>query len=193
MEATTKRELTMWQRLGIGTVVVAAAALAAFLYYSPFIALRAMQSAIERRDAPALADYVDFPALRENLKNTFTAKLMAGDGSGKDSGMNAMVAAFGSVLIGKLVDAMITPEGLAELMRGKPLGAAKAGASGKKATAPATSDTRRPEMEQTWRYETWNRVVVSTRERGSASPAASLVLERHGLANWKLTGFRFPE
>jgi hypothetical protein len=193
MDATIEDSRSLWPRLGIAAVVLALVALGAVLYYSPLIAIRNMQQAIDRRDAAAVADYVDFPALRENLKNTFTAKLMAGDGSGKDSGMSAMVAAFGSLLIGKLVDAMITPEGLAEMMRGKPLGAAKAGALGKKETVPAASDKARPEMEQTWHYETWNRVVVSTKERGSTSPAAGLVLERQGLANWRLTGFRFPE
>jgi hypothetical protein len=193
MDATTNYSPSLWPRLGIATVVLAVVALGAVLYYSPLIAIRNMQQAIERRDAAAVADYVDFPALRDNLKNTFTAKLVAGEGSGKDAGVNAMVAAFGSLFIGTLVDAMITPEGLAEVMRGKPLGAAKAGALGKKKAAPVASEKARPEMEQTWHYETWNRVLVSTRERGSTTPAVGLVLERQGLANWRLTGFRFPE
>jgi len=193
MDSTNMDRPSLWQPLGIGVAVLVAVALAVVLYYSPLIALHNMQQAVERRDAAALADYVDFPALRENLKNTFNAKLMAGEGSGKTTGLDAMAAAFGSLVIGKLVDAMITPEGLAEAMRGKPLGAAKkVGAKGK-GRAPAKNEEPKPDLERTWHYETWNRVVVSTKERGSTSPPVGLVLERHGLADWKLTGIRLPE
>lgn len=194
-----QRSARPWQKLVVVAIVLAACVLAAVLYYSPVMAMRNMQQAIDRGDGAALADYVDFPALRENLKNTFTAKLMVGDGKEKQDGMNAMVAAFGSMVIGKMVDMMITPEGLAQVMRGKqpskdrPEAKAGKGKPGRQ-TAPAEDATRaRKEVEREWRYESWNRVVVSTREKGSDEPPLALVLQRHGLAEWKLAGIRLPD
>lgn len=199
MPADYEQRARLWPKLVAVALVITAGVLAAYLYYSPVMAMRSMQRAIERGDAAALADYVDFPALRENLKNTFTAKLMAGDGKDKQDGMNALVAAFGSLVIGKMVDMMITPEGLAQMMRGekpnKDRTAAKAGQKkpgrAKVPTEPAT--TGKQEVERDWRYESWNRVVVSAKEKGSDEGPVGLVLQRQGLAAWKLVGIRLPD
>lgn len=193
------RSAERWQTFVVVAIVVAVGVLAGFLYFSPVVAMRNMQQAIDRGDGAALADYVDFPALRENLKNTFTAKLLVGDGKEKQDGMNAMAAAFGSLVIGKMVDMMVTPEGLALVMRGekpskdrsevKP-GKAKPG----KARAPAETATKSvKEVERNWQYESWNRVVISAKEKGSDEPPIGLVMQRYGLADWKLVGIRIPD
>ncbi|HKT63637.1 DUF2939 domain-containing protein [Burkholderia sp. 22313] len=104
-------------------VVLAVAALVAigYAYASPYVALGRLKSAIDARDAQAVSEYVDFPSLRISLKQQVTAELMRRiDAVKKDNPFAVIGALIGSALIGPLVDAYATPEGVAALMSGIP-------------------------------------------------------------------------
>jgi hypothetical protein len=53
----------------IGVVVSALVFLAAYLFISPWLTVHQMRSAAELRNAEALAEHVDFPSLRQSLKD----------------------------------------------------------------------------------------------------------------------------
>nr|WP_247682289.1 DUF2939 domain-containing protein [Burkholderia sp. Tr-862] len=104
-------------------VVLAVAVLAAvgYAYASPYVALGRLKSAIDARDAQAVSEYVDFPSLRISLKQQVTEELMRRiDAVKKDNPFAVIGALIGSALIGPLVDAYATPEGVAALMSGIP-------------------------------------------------------------------------
>jgi hypothetical protein len=77
--------------------------------------------AIETGNGELLADHVDFPAVRESLKKQVRAALAApaaaeserGDGPLPESGF---VSALRSGMAGRMVDGLVTPEGIAALM-----------------------------------------------------------------------------
>ncbi|AOJ62536.1 hypothetical protein WJ32_08730 [Burkholderia ubonensis] len=104
-------------------VVLAAVAIAAigYAYASPYVALGRLKSAIDARDAQAVSEYVDFPSLRISLKQQVTDELMRRIDTKRQNNPFAVIGALiGSALIGPLVDAYATPEGVAALMSGLP-------------------------------------------------------------------------
>ncbi|MDS0862361.1 DUF2939 domain-containing protein [Burkholderia pseudomultivorans] len=102
----------------MAVVVVAAIG---YAYASPYIALDRLKSAVDARDAQAVSEYVDFPSLRISLKQQVTEELMRRiDAVKKDNPFAVIGALIGSALMGPLVDAYATPEGVAALMSGLP-------------------------------------------------------------------------
>ncbi|PCE26519.1 DUF2939 domain-containing protein [Burkholderia ubonensis] len=104
--------------VGLAAVVIAAIG---YAYASPYVALGRLKSAIDARDAQAVSEYVDFPSLRISLKQQVTDELMRRIDAKRQSNPFAVIGALiGSALIGPLVDAYATPEGVAALMSGLP-------------------------------------------------------------------------
>ena len=104
--------------VALAVVVIAAIG---YAYASPYVALGRLKSAIDARDAQAVSEYVDFPSLRISLKQQVTEALMRRIDSVKKNNPFAVIGALiGSALIGPLVDAYATPEGVAALMSGIP-------------------------------------------------------------------------
>ncbi|HIC7207530.1 DUF2939 domain-containing protein [Burkholderia stabilis] len=112
-----------WRLKPLLIVVLAIVVVAAigYAYASPYVALGRLKSAIDARDAQAISEYVDFPSLRISLKQQVTEELMRRIDAVKKNNPLAMIGALiGSALIGPLVDAYATPEGVAALMSGLP-------------------------------------------------------------------------
>jgi hypothetical protein len=102
-------------------IVVALIAALGFAYASPYIALNNLKRAADARDAQTVNRYVDFPALRESLKQQVTGLLTRRlDSHGNGNPLAAIGAMIGVALIGPLVDAYATPDGVAALLNGMP-------------------------------------------------------------------------
>ncbi|SDC10440.1 DUF2939 domain-containing protein [Acinetobacter boissieri] len=90
-----------------------------YIYVSPYIMLNNLKSAINANDSAKVASYVDFPSVRQNLKaqmNTYLTKQM--DPS-KHEGMEGLGQMFALVMVDKITDLVVTPEGLTLMMQGK--------------------------------------------------------------------------
>lgn len=100
-------------------LIVAVIAAISYAYASPYIALNRLKAAIDARDSHAVSEYVDFPSLRISLKQQITNELMRRiDAKRPDNDPLAAIGALiGSALIGPLVDAYATPDGVAALRR----------------------------------------------------------------------------
>lgn len=92
-------------------------AIAAWYWMSPYFAVAGLRNAAVKSDTAALNERVDFPLFRADIKEQFST-LLAGEMSENLKGNP--FAAFGMALAAKLtdvlVDAMITPSGLAALI-----------------------------------------------------------------------------
>lgn len=120
MTESSGRTLRLKPLLIVALAVVVIAAIG-YAYASPYVALGRLKSAIDARDAQAVSEYVDFPSLRISLKQQVTEELMRRIDSVKKNNPFAVIGALiGSALIGPLVDAYATPEGVAALMSGIP-------------------------------------------------------------------------
>lgn len=155
-----------------------------WLFFTPHLAVSGMKSAAEGRDAAKLSSYVNFPALKESLKATFNAKL-ASDVTKKDDGspFTALGAAMAAAFINPMIDALVTPESLAMMMKGdKPQ-------PGKSGTQSPQSDSS---ADTSMSYESFNRFVVSVKKKGETGEPVHLVFDRDGLFSWKLSAIRMP-
>lgn len=144
---------------------------------SPYYTLNQMRDAAKAKDSEALASYVDFPALREDMKSELTAQVMAK--SKKDeSGFGKLGEMFAHAMVDKLIDGMVSPAGLRVMFAGADV----ADGPNQSPMQMSVDDIR---VEHTG---------LSTFRLHSAKPndeKAVLVFHREGLG-WKLSGVDLP-
>ncbi|TDY26385.1 DUF2939 family protein [Paraburkholderia sp. BL6665CI2N2] len=197
----------------IVSVVIAALG---FAYASPYIALNNLKRAADARDAQTVNQYVDFPALRESLKEQVAGLLTRRLGAHSNGNPLAAIGAMiGVALIGPLVDAYATPDGVAALLNGMPprgdpgerppAPPAANNPSDAAATAPApaappagnaangNANTTPPQPPQTTAgYRGLNEFVV-TYQHGAGDARYSAIFRREGIFTWKLAAVNLNE
>ncbi|MFM0357631.1 DUF2939 domain-containing protein [Paraburkholderia nemoris] len=213
MAVLTRTKRSAARPLIVTLIVIVVIAALGFCYASPYMALNTLKRAADARDAQTVNEYVDFPALRESLKQQVTGLLTRRlDGQGNGNPLAAIGAMIGVALIGPLVDAYATPDGVAALLNGMPprgnpgerppvpAGAgnppaataaapepapAVAGNNGNSATPPQPPQT-------TAGYRGLNEFVVSY-QHGAGDARYSAILRREGLFTWKLAAVNLNE
>lgn len=162
--------------------------MAAILVYGaagPWLVLHSLRNAVEHRDAAGLNSLVDYPALRENLKDHFRqglSRTLAEEGDSSAAGAMSLYLADG--MVSGLVDMAVTPEGLSRMMTGAPPVPGETEASRNPGMAPREAwfaETRS-------RYEGTSRFLLTVRDKEGRE--LQFVLDRAGLA-WRLTDIRF--
>ncbi|MFM0336460.1 DUF2939 domain-containing protein [Paraburkholderia fungorum] len=220
MAVSTRKERSVTRPLIVTLIVIVVIAALGFGYASPYIALNNLKRAADARDAQTVNQYVDFPALRESLKQQVTGLLtrrLAVHGNGNP--LAAIGAMIGVALIGPLVDAYATPDGVAALLNGVP----PRGDPGERPPAPPAanappnappdaaapapvpappaagttsgdgSNTAPPQPPQTTAgYRGLNEFVV-TYQHGAGDARYSAILQREGLFTWKLAAVNLNE
>lgn len=193
-------------------VVAAAVAIAAYWYWSPFLAVRQLQSAAEKRDADAFNQHVDYPELRASIKSQYSGRLADKFGNAADSGKDfaKLGAAFenfiGKAVVSPMVDALVRPE---TLMRAMQVGLFSETVTdelpnetpAQSAVNPGTPNSVEPEYKNgkvKWTYERQGVDKVTAYVTARMRPdeqnqnKLGLVLHRSGFATWKLTEVRLP-
>ncbi len=161
-----------------------------WLYFTPYLALRKIQAAAERGDAETLNEMVDFPAFRESVKQGVRTAVSR-EISPNERSSNPFAAIGGMIagaLVGPMVDAFVTPEGIAALTNGiRP--DSDGGRDGNSDGGGRTIDA---DVKITREYEGVDRFVVHFVDEKSGKERVALVMHRDGLADWKLSGVRLP-
>jgi hypothetical protein len=155
----------------------AAAAAIAYLIASPYIALHQMKHAVQTRDGEALAEFIDFPSVRESIKEQFRAMVVqkATDEATAGNGFAALGAALAGSMVDGMIDGAVTSANLTKLMDG----AERKGVIG----APLDNATAR--------YASWNKFIVTVKP--GTPEEGRFILRRSGLAEWNLTEVRLPK
>jgi hypothetical protein len=104
----------------------------------PFYSVLALMSAVREKDAVRVEPKVDWPSLRQGLRDDLNALMLlqarrSSGGSGTDAMAAGILAALGPAMVNSMVDAYVTPSGLAALFAGEQPAAPSPGA------APATT------------------------------------------------------
>ncbi|MEX0139305.1 DUF2939 domain-containing protein [Massilia sp. LMS1-1-1.1] len=174
-------------RLHLKKITIAAAvavvAIAATAYASPYYALHQIKAALAERNAEALAEHVDFPALRASVKTqleTGMARSIAAT-AGSDNPLAALGQSIASAMLGKMVDTMVSPAGVVALVN-KSAVSPQADAN---TNADAPADGAQKKAGYSAGYAGLNTFVVRAKD-GNAQEGA-LVLLRHGVWGWKLS------
>jgi Protein of unknown function (DUF2939) len=147
-----------------------------WFYASPGWTLSAMRDAANAKDFAALSAHVDYPALREDMKSEFAAA-MAAQGSKDGGALGGVGAAIGMAIANKMIDGLISPEGIRIMF-------AAAGAAGGKPPASLGGKGDDFTIERSGLSEF--KVV----QKGDGDKP-QMVFRRDGLS-WKLSGIDLP-
>lgn len=167
--------------------IPAGVAVFAFGYWaaSPYIAAHKIKQAAEQKDAEALAEYVDFPSVRQSLKEQIKAAAMKEYSKDKEL-MENPFAALGigllNVAVDQMIDAAVTPAGVAQLSTA---GIPKIDLqSGKVSNTTAATKDGSIIQDSSMSYESLDKFSIKIKDK--AGVEGKLVLRREGLFSWKL-------
>ncbi len=170
--------------IGASAIVGVATIVGGGVYYSPYLTLNKMRNATENQNVDALAKEINFPELRGSIKESVKAQVLkqiAGSDSGTSAGKLSilkMTPELVEKMVSPVVDKLVTPAGLEQLLDNKVPGA-------KIDLANLDRDIAKSDIQMG--YESIDRFVVHITDKVDRSKDVSLILKRDGLA-WKLAG-----
>ncbi len=158
-------------------VVVLIAAGATWYFASPAYTLSQMKAAAEENDSDAFASYIDFPALREDMKAELMAQIMI-QAQKDTSGFGGLGMALGSAMVGPMIDGMISPAGVRAMFISK-----------RNQSNPPNKAMGALQVEESPIIERrgFSEFLVTSKGK----PGSGMVFKRHGLG-WKLSGVDLP-
>jgi hypothetical protein len=152
-------------------VLLAAAAVAYF--YLPYHTTEKLEQALRTADKAELERLIDFPAVQQSIKDQLKAKLDSAITASKARGVPPAAGGIGSTVAGsmvdKLIDSMVTPEGLTNLL---------------KINAKANAKTSFELREKAW---------VSPREFTARTEDRSILRFRFGSGGWRVVSMEMSE
>lgn len=160
----------------VAAVLVLLIVAAAWWYASPIWTLRAMRDAAKDHDPARLSAYVDYPALREDLKADLGRYVMseAAKRSGDAGKLSAVIA---TAFLGPIVDAAVSPEGVEAML-------AVQNRKDSQAPRPVPASAGNDPVIDRDGFD-------SFRVHGKDASKGALVFHRSGLG-WKLVGVDLP-
>ncbi len=174
------------QRLGILLAsVIGSMICGGGLYASPYFSLYQMNQAVERNDLQSFSSHIDFPALRESIKTNLRTILAQESSRQSNPIMEMLGTVMNGFVLDPVVDAVVTPSGIAALLQGQQL---QLGEKGEKAQFSQKANA----VEVTTKYESLNQFAVSIQPKDDAASTVTLLLSRDGL-DWKISGVRLPK
>lgn len=170
-------------------IIIILAALIIYVAAGPFITIHQIKAGIDAQDPEKLSENIDFPALRSNLKEQFNAAFIKESVNELEGNpFAAMAMGLASQLVNNLVDAFITPSGLAALMAGKKPAIPDDIEGGQSTQKPKVQKT---ELFKNARYSFDGFSKFSARIADENGKEIRFVFTRDGLS-WKLTNIIIP-
>jgi len=158
-----------------------------YYYASPYLVLNSIKTAAKAEDSEKLSAYIDYPSVRESFKAQMNA-YMVKDLAAKDSnGWEALGAMIATTMVDKIVDAVITPEGMTLMLQGKDF------RDSLKHSSEESSDQSSPNQEKldySTRYLSMNLFEV-TLNNPDSDRQLKVIMERDGLS-WKVKKIVVP-
>ncbi len=174
----------MTRKIVFGLAVAAVAVFVLAWAAAPVFAAQALIRAAKAGDADRIEQLVDFPALRESLKDELNAELtaqMRRDPRMAESQLGGLGMMLAPMLLSGAIDATVTPEVVAQMV------------TTAEAPDPTVRDRPEPgdaadadEIHQAWGYRSFDEFAVTLTDRDHPDRKLALILERRGLFAWKL-------
>lgn len=174
----------MNKKLVVGVAGAALAALIVAWAIAPMVAAQSLIRAAKAGDAAKLETLVDFPSLRESLKEELNAEVLArvrNDPRLKESGLGGIGMMLAPMLLSGAIDTVVTPQVVATMVR--------------EGEAPDPTDAPDPapkaggdgdDIHQAWGYRDVNTFAVTLTRRDEPNKRLALLMDRRGLFSWKL-------
>lgn len=156
---------------------------AIYIFFSPYITVNNMKSAAENHDGEALSEYIDFPSVRQSMKdqiNVMVTKRMVEDEEIKGNPFAALGVALVGAMVDRVVDVYVTPAGITQIMAGRK-------------PQPEENSEIAPDREllagASMSYDSFDKFVVMI--NGADGENGKFILRRRGIG-WKLTEIIIP-
>ena len=163
-------------KIGLGIAIAFILALLAWLFIAPVLSAQELQRALRDNDPAAIQNLVNFPALRENLRGTLGANLAGQANKSTLEPGGIFGAALAGLMMGPIVDALVTPAGLSALFKG--------GTGTFTGQAPGS-------IRVSSGLQALNRYAITLTDVDNPASVVTLVLMPNGL-QWQLTAISFP-
>lgn len=172
------------KRGGLLRTMALAAVLAGtgYVIASPYIVVNSIRDAADRRDSVALAEHIDFPVLRENVKQQFTATINESLAAELEGNPFASAgAALATTIVNAMIDTVMTPNGLMLIMNGED----PSEIINKQVPTQYEPSEAAAEPDVSMGYLDLNRFSIAI--DNETGEQARLILHRHGLVDWKIS------
>lgn len=155
-----------------------------------------MQEAAESKNGEKLAGHVNFPRLREALKARLNSKLSARvSKEAQTHPLSGLSTALVAKMVDPLIEKMVTPNSLMAVFNGN-TSALPLGRPQRKEQDPGKNGEEAKSQESiqevSMSYESFNRFTASVKKRDSNDAPITLLMQREGIASWKLIDIDFP-
>nr|WP_228719633.1 DUF2939 domain-containing protein [Acinetobacter baumannii]UMW89928.1 Unknown (DUF2939-domain) [Acinetobacter baumannii] len=171
----------------IGALITVIVVLVGGYYYaSPYIVLNSIKSAAQAGDSEKVSAYIDYSSVRQSFKDQMNAYMVKDLASKDTDGWEALGTMIATTMIDKMVDAVVTPEGMTLMLQGKDF---------KESLKPHTEQssdqtTSKEKLDYSTRYLSMNLFEVTLKNPNN-DKQLKVIMERDGLS-WKVKKFVIP-
>jgi hypothetical protein len=176
----------------IGVLVVLVLIAAAAVYVgSPFYAFQQLKQAAQSGDRERLEAMVDFPAVREDLKRQVDSKAtkLARSAEGVGYPIAAILGKLGSAFGDKAIDKLVTPEAITTMVQYGQTPRDRR----KSDQAKDDAQAKTPGTKVSGGYLSPDRFRFRVSPADEPDRGVDLIMERHGLASWRLEAIELPK
>ena len=169
--------------IAIMTIIVL---IGGYFYASPYLALNSIKGAVKSGDSEKVSAYIDFDSVRQSFKSQMNAYMVKEMGSKDTNGFEAFGTMMASAMVDKMVDAIVTPEGMTLMLQGKNVKESLAGNSGD----TKDSESKDHQLDYSTRYLSMNKFEVTLKRKDNGKEL-KVIMERDGLS-WVIKKFVIP-
>lgn len=157
-----------------------------YFYASPYLVLNSIKGAVKSGDSEKVSAYIDFDSVRQSFKSQMNAYMVKEIGSKDTNGFEAFGTMMASAMVDKMVDAVVTPEGMTLMLQGKNVKESLTGNS----SDIKNSESNDQQLDYSTRYLSMNKFEV-TFKRKDDDKELKVIMERDGLS-WIIKKFVIP-
>lgn len=200
--------------ISIGALVV----VLGLLFGTPYYTLWRARDAANARDATALSSYVDYPAVRESLKMSLHDELARQMDKQHGNAFGALALALGGWVSDRVVEALLTPEAVAAMLRGDSTGlppapgapaprdaapqapqppqaqsrSPQAPSAGSESSPSSPSGNEPPRTITRTKFQDFSHFLVHVSRSDRPERVVTFTLTRRNLVQWRLTAIALP-
>ena len=105
----------------LGALIVIVVVICGYWYATPYLALNNIKKAAQAGDSDTVSKYIDYPSVRQSFKDQMNAKMVKEMANQENNEWAALGAMLASTMVDKMIDGIVTPEGMALMLQGKNL------------------------------------------------------------------------
>ncbi len=159
---------------------------AIYLYASPYLVLNSIKNAAEQGDADKLSGYIDFPSVKQSMKDQVKAAMVEElAASDEQDGFEALGTMLAAAMIDPIIDGVVTPDGVALMLQGQ-----KLDFDLRSNTPEDKPEAKNEDIDYKAGYLSFNRFKVEIIDADDADESLDVIMHRDGLS-WKVTRIAF--